>query len=81
MKKYIIYSMAVAFALATVFTACEKDKGNNDIPVTGITLNGTSVTLAPTGTVMLIATVQPDNATNKGLLLLVNNKYYQAWRL
>jgi len=67
MKKYIIYSMTVAFALAAVFTACKKDKENNDIPVTGVTLNGTSVTLAPTGTVTLIATVQPDNATNKAV--------------
>ena len=66
MKKYVIYSMAVAFALSAVFTACEKDK-DKGVPVTGITLNMASVTLASTDTVTLIATVQPDNATNKAV--------------
>ena len=68
MKKYIIYVMTVVFALSAMFIACKKDKddkGSNDVPVTGVILNGTSVTLAPTGTVTLIAAVQPDNATNK----------------
>jgi len=45
MKKYIIYSMAVAFALSAMFIACKKDKddkGSNGGPVTeeGIVING-----------------------------------------
>ena len=40
---------------------------NVNVPVTGVSLNETSKTLNPNGTFQLIATVQPNNATNKAV--------------
>jgi len=77
MKKYIIYSMTVAFALSAVFTACKKDKddkGSNDvIPVTGVTLDPETLTLSVDGTATLTATVLPANATNKAVTWASDN--------
>ena len=39
-----------------------------EVPVTGITLDQTSVTLTPGGKVTLKAAVKPENATNQTIL-------------
>ena len=70
MRKYVIYLMTVVFVLLAVFAACKKDK---EVSVTGVLLNGTAVTLAPDSTITLIATVQPDNATNKAVTWTSSN--------
>ena len=60
--------------IAVLFTACKKDKEQEqDIPVTGITLNKTELMLALGDTVTLIATVQPDSATNKNVIWMSSN--------
>ncbi|MDR2972270.1 MAG: Ig-like domain-containing protein [Bacteroidales bacterium] len=58
--------------LTICFTACKPDKEDpkieepeKNIPVTDITLNYEKLTLIPGDTITLIATVQPDSATNK----------------
>jgi hypothetical protein len=53
----------VLAAVAVLFTACRKDA--DVISVTGITLNYEELTLIPGDTIALIATVLPDDATNK----------------
>ena len=56
--------------IVVCFTACKKDK---DISVTGITLNKNKLALMPGDTETLIATVQPDNATNKSVIWTSSN--------
>ena len=63
--QHFIYCLTI---VAVLFTACKKDKEQGQeqgIPVTGVTLNKTELMLAPGDTVTLIATVEPDSATNK----------------
>jgi len=63
--QHFIYCLTI---VAVLFTACKKDKEQEleqGIPVTGVTLNKTELMLAPGDTVTLIATVEPDSATNK----------------
>lgn len=43
------------------------------VSVTGVTLNETSITIAELESVTLIATVEPDNATNKNLVWKTDN--------
>ena len=45
----------------------------NAIPVQSITLNESSATLYPEGTLQLVATVGPNNATNTGVMWSSNN--------
>jgi len=54
--------------LAVLFTACKKD-----IPVADITLNYEELTLISGDTIMLIATVQPNDATNKTVIWTSSN--------
>jgi len=66
----------VLAVIAILFTACKKDKEQEqeqDIPVTGITLNKTELMLELGDTVTLIATVQPDSATNKTVIWTSSN--------
>ena len=60
MKKGSILSVLASLAL---FLACEKQPGS--IPVTGITLDPTSVVLVEGESATVTATVSPDDATNK----------------
>ncbi|MDR0541908.1 MAG: Ig-like domain-containing protein [Dysgonamonadaceae bacterium] len=64
MKSKFLLSLPV-IALLSVFTACE-EKGNN-VDIQGISLSKTSVTLKPEQTETIVATLFPDNATNKNL--------------
>ena len=62
-KKHFFCYLAV---VAVLFTACKKDA--NVIHVTEIMLNYEELALIPGDTITLIATVQPDNATNKTII-------------
>ena len=44
-----------------------------NVPVTGITVNNSSVTLSSTQTVQIIASIAPTNATNKNILWTTSN--------
>ena len=63
MKKITLYLIVVIVALATVFTACKKDT----TAVTGVTLNENTLTLTVGQEEILVATVLPDDATNKSV--------------
>ena len=54
--------LAAAIALSLTFSGCEKD---NSVSVTDVTLNKQAITLAVGDEVTLVATVIPENATNK----------------
>ena len=64
-----IFKMFGVIALVAIIgfsmTAC--DDGTKDIPVTGVTLNKTSLSLTVGGTETLTATVSPSDATNKAV--------------
>ncbi|MDY3939188.1 MAG: Ig-like domain-containing protein [Spirochaetia bacterium] len=57
-KKRNIFVTAMAVMLAAVFFACKEP-----VPVTGVTLDKTALTLTPGDTSVLKATVDPENAT------------------
>ena len=70
MKK-VFYASAIAVLLAVVLVVSCKDKKNvedEDVPVTGVRLNKTSLTLDVGKSETLIATIFPDNATNKAVI-------------
>lgn len=57
--------VAVIFLFATAIVACSKDDKTANVPVTGVTLNKTSLHLISGDSEKLIATVLPENATDK----------------
>ena len=61
-------ALAVLTAIAlfgSAFTACKSDDdGDDDVSVTGVSLDKTSAELEVGGTLALTATVEPANATN-----------------
>ena len=65
MKK-ILNLLTIAALLSSCFITCQKPEDKN-VPVTGLALNKTSLTLAIGDTETLIATVLPENATNKSI--------------
>jgi uncharacterized protein YjdB len=71
MKKFFICLLALAAVIAVTFTSCKEDKNNDPadttVAVTGVSLNQTTATLTPGGTLTLTPTVAPDNATNKAV--------------
>lgn len=70
MKK-IWKALAVLTAIAlfgSAFTACKSDDdGDDDVSVTGVSLDKTSAELKVGGTLTLTATVEPANATNSNV--------------
>lgn len=70
MKK-IWKALAVLTAIAlfgSAFTACKSDDdGDDDVSVTGVSLDKTVAELEVGGTLALTATVEPANATNKNV--------------
>ena len=70
MKK-IWKALAVLTAIAlfgSAFTACKSDDdGDDDVSVTGVSLDKTSAELEVGGALTLTATVAPDTATNKNV--------------
>ena len=70
MKK-IWKALAVLTAIAlfgSAFTACKSDDdGDDDVSVTGVSLDKTSAELDVGGTLTLKATIEPANATNQNV--------------
>ncbi len=64
MRKFNFYALSVIAALF-VLTACDKEKETTDVSVTGVTLEPSTLTLLIDGTQTLVATVLPENATDK----------------
>jgi uncharacterized protein (TIGR02145 family) len=62
MKKIFIYFAIAAVAFSIALISCKKD-----VAVTGVTLEKTSQTLVVGDTLLLTATVLPENATNKNV--------------
>ncbi|WP_296020978.1 Ig-like domain-containing protein [uncultured Treponema sp.] len=64
-------ALAVLTALAlfgSAFTACKSDDdGDDDVSVTGVSLDKTSAELEVGGSLTLTATVAPDDAANKNV--------------
>ncbi len=65
MEKSFFYLMIVTIVLSSTFTSCKKD----EVSVTNVTLDQTIAVIAPGKTMILTATVTPDDATNQ----------FQAW--
>ena len=63
MKK-LFYLFTITALLNSCFITCQKPEDKN-VPVTGLALNKTSLTLDIGYTETLIATILPENATNK----------------
>jgi len=62
-------SIIVCFALMAGFIGCDKDKDkSNDVAVTGVSLDKTTLTLNVGETETLTATIAPADATNKDVM-------------
>jgi len=71
MKKFVFYLMSVSMFLTT---ACNDDPEKDVVvPVTGVTLEQSELTVAPNVLVQLRADVLPKNATNKAVTWSSNN--------
>lgn len=66
MKKTLSRSLSLLLAIVLAVSLALPAAAAN-VAVTGVTLDKTSVTLAPKDSITLKATVQPDNATNQDL--------------
>jgi len=64
-KRNLLYLVTAAIMIVTVLGSCEKDGFPTPVAVTGVTLNKTTVTLGVGVSDSLIATVLPQNASNK----------------
>jgi len=64
-----IAAIALSFALTALsLTGCDNgDNGTTTVPVSGVTLNKSALSLTVGGSETLSATVAPDNATNKAV--------------
>ena len=67
MKGFFLHIMPIVMLLIVIVVACKKEH------VTNVTLNKTDITLYVGQTETLIATVHPENATNKTLRWTSNN--------
>jgi hypothetical protein len=70
MKKQILKLTTAIFSLLVIVVAC-----NKDVNVTGVTLNKSSLTLALGASEVLIATIQPIDATNQVLIWESSNPF------
>lgn len=70
MRKIISLTMLL-LGLSIAFTSCEKEP--DPIPVTGITLDSSSLTLTEGETARLTATISPSNADNQGVIWSSSN--------
>jgi len=67
-NKFLLIALAaiIGFSFASLsLTGCDDGGGTTTVPVTGVTLNQSSISLNVSGSATLIATVTPDNAKNK----------------
>jgi len=72
MKK-LFYLFTITALLNSCFITCQKPEDKN-VPVTGLALNKTSLTLDIGYTETLIATILPENATNKKVVWSSDNE-------
>jgi hypothetical protein len=73
MKCLINLLTSAAMTLAFFFVSCSGGSGNGNIPVTGVTLNKTSATIAVGGVETLTVIAHPSNATNKVVIWSSSN--------
>ena len=66
-------ALAIVVSMAVSLTSCDDGSGTTDVPVTGITLNQSSISLTVGSSATLTATVAPDNATNKAVTWVTSN--------
>jgi len=71
--KHTLFSKALSVLLVLTLVLALPVIGNADIPVTKITLSETIISLKPSETKQVIATVTPDDATNPGVTFTSNN--------
>ena len=62
------YNLFVLLLCGVMITACSKEEDATNINVSGVTLNKNATTILVGGTETLVATVSPDNATNKKVI-------------
>ncbi|MDR2652534.1 MAG: Ig domain-containing protein [Prevotellaceae bacterium] len=74
-KIKLMVNMLLVVAFAAVVASCSKD---DPVPVTGVTLNKTTLTLAIGEKETLVATVSPSDATNKNVTWSSSNAYIAA---
>jgi len=62
-----ILNCALACAVVFIVSGCGGGSSSSEetVPVTGVTLNKTSISTYPSGTEQLMATIAPPNATNQ----------------
>jgi len=76
-KQWLSMLVIVALAVSAVCTSCgnddEKNGNENDIAVTGVSLDQTSITLNVGQTETLTATVEPADATDKEVMFTSDN--------
>ncbi|MBR1593331.1 MAG: Ig-like domain-containing protein [Alloprevotella sp.] len=64
--------MLTAATLGFSLTSCSDD---DKVPVTGLSLNQTSVTIEPGHTFQIVPTITPEDASNKGVTYETSDKY------
>jgi len=80
MKKSLTFLTSAMFIIATLVSCNTDDNGYDNggipaIPVTGITLNQTDTTLSIADTLILTATVLPEDATNRSVIWSSSRSY------
>lgn len=65
MKMRLLTGLAIALGVVLAINSCKKDKEPTKIPVTGVSLNKTSIDLKVGDDFQLLASVLPEDATDK----------------
>lgn len=65
MKMRLLTGLAIALGVVLAISSCKKDKEPTKIPVTGVSLNKTSMSLEVGDDFQLLASVLPEDATDK----------------
>lgn len=65
MKMRLLTGLAIALGVVLAISSCKKDKEPTKIPVTGVNLNKTSMSLEVGDDFQLLASVLPEDATDK----------------
>jgi hypothetical protein len=71
---FIALAAIIGFSMTTFLTGCGDGSGTTDVPVTGVSLNQSSISLTVGGSETLTATVAPKNATNKAVTWSTSNE-------
>ncbi|MDR1326723.1 MAG: Ig-like domain-containing protein [Treponema sp.] len=68
MRIFFVKLAAVIIAAGLVLTGCPNSTSSDDVPVIRVRLSAPELKMGPNTPTTLVATVEPSNATNKGLL-------------